>query len=224
MRRRHLLARIPRGTDLGLIERGAQLLSFEWTETTPAESAGDAERPWCECLVAYDPDVGARDGEDVEWLTPEEQRHWRALIGLLMTLPPALDAQLKEDSGLNVFEYHVLAALSEEAARTLPMGRLARMSRGSVSRVSHAVSRLERAGWVRRVAGPGRRIDAELTPAGLAKVRSAAPGHVREVRRLVIDALTPEQLENLAVAARLVTATADPELAVLRGDLALPGC
>ncbi|WP_218566174.1 MarR family winged helix-turn-helix transcriptional regulator [Vallicoccus soli] len=152
----------------------------------------------------------ARPGApDVPWLTDEQQEHWRALMALLMTLPPALDAQIRRDGGLNTFEYHVLAALSEARARTLVLSDLAELARGSLSRLSHAVTRLERAGWVERrscTEGGGRRTEARLTPAGLEKLEQVAPGHVREVRRLVVDVLAPEQLAALADAARAVRA------------------
>lgn len=152
--------------------------------------------------------------DDVAWLSPEELRDWKALIALMMTLPAALDAQLKRDSGLNTFEYHVLARLSEVPARSLPMSDLAIVSQGSPSRLSHAVGRLEQAGWVVRnsCTEGGRRIEAYLTDAGLAKIQQTAPGHVREARRLVLDHLTPEQLKGLGEAARPIVAAIDPIL------------
>jgi DNA-binding MarR family transcriptional regulator len=74
---------------------------------------------------------------------------------------------------------------------------------------------LEAAGWVRRRAcgGAGRRTEAHLTDAGMEKLRQSAPAHVREVRELVVDALSAEQLEQLAVAARAIVAKADPAVA-----------
>ena len=151
---------------------------------------------------------------DVPWLSPGQQRDWRALVALFMTLPPALDAQLKRDAGVNAFEYQVLAALSEAPGRTLVLSDLAGLAQSSLSRLSHAVTRLERAGWVQRRSCPdraGRHTEAQLTDAGFAKLEEIAPGHVREVRRLVVDVLTPEQLTALAEAARAITAGAMAE-------------
>ena len=145
----------------------------------------------------------------VPWLSARQQRDWRALVALLMTLPPALDAQLKRDAGVNAFEYHVLAALSEAPARTLVLSDLAELAQGSLSRLSHAVTRLEKSGWVERRSCAdrgGRRTEARLTDAGLATLEDIAPGHVREARRLVVDVLTPEQLAALGDAARAITA------------------
>jgi DNA-binding MarR family transcriptional regulator len=154
-------------------------------------------------------DAAAPEAAEVSWLSADQQRDWRALVALFMTLPPALDAQLKRDAGINAFEYQVLAALSEAPNRTLVLSSLATSAQGSLSRLSHAITRLERAGWVERRScseGGGRRTEARLTDVGFAKLEEIAPGHVREARRLVIDALTPEQLSALGDAARAITA------------------
>jgi DNA-binding MarR family transcriptional regulator len=155
--------------------------------------------------VSREPD----SGDDVPWLSLEQQRDWRALVALFMTLPSALDAQLKRDAGLNAFEYHVLAGLSEAPSRALVLTDLAVYAQGSLSRLSHALTRLERSGWVERRSCAdrgGRRTEARLTDAGLARLEEIAPGHVREARRLVVDVLTPEQLAALGDAARAITA------------------
>ncbi len=157
------------------------------------------------------------------WLSPEQLEEWVALMALLMTLPANLDAQLRRETGLNLFEYHVLVELAEADDGMRVMSELATHARGSLSRLSHAVSRLEAAGWVQRRAcgGAGRRTEAHLTPAGRRKLEESAPAHVREVRRLVIDALTPEQLEGLGTAARRIVAVSDPEIAA---TLPSPSC
>ncbi len=145
--------------------------------------------------------------DDVPWLSPEEQRDWRALVALMMTLPAALDAQLKRDAGVNAFEFHVLARLSDAPNHALVLSDLATLCQGSLSRLSHAITRLEQAGWVeRRACGPGRRVEARLTDDGWAKLKEIAPGHVREARRLVVDVLTPGQLAAIGEAARAITA------------------
>ena len=164
--------------------------------------------------LAEDP---TRVEPEVVWLDAQQLDAWKALMGLVVTLPVALDAQLKRDGGLNLFEYHVLASLSEAPQATLLMSDLAARARGSLSRLSHAVSRLERAGWVERrsCGGAGRRTEARLTDKGWQQIRQTAPGHVREVRRLVIDALTGDALQALGEAARQVVAATDPFIAEL---------
>lgn len=153
--------------------------------------------------------------DEVPWLDDEQLREWRSLVGMVMTLPPALEAQLKRDSGVNMFEYQVLASLSDAPAGTRLMSELALQARGSLSRLSHAISRLERDGWVVRRAcgGAGRRTEAILTESGRRRLEEMAPGHVREVRRLVVDAMTLDQLKALGEACRRVVAAADPVIA-----------
>jgi DNA-binding MarR family transcriptional regulator len=151
--------------------------------------------------------------DDVAWLSKDELRSWIALSALLEVLPSAVDAQLKRDAGLNHFEYQVMAGLSESPDRAIRMSVLAAFASGSLSRLSHAVGRLEKQGWVIRRTCPddARYTEAVLTDAGMAKMIDSAPGHVREARRLVIDALTPTQLAQLGRIARRILEAASPE-------------
>jgi DNA-binding MarR family transcriptional regulator len=73
--------------------------------------------------------------------------------------------------------------------------------------------RLEGRGLMRREPDPqdGRATNAFLTEAGLAKVRHAAPGHVAEVRSLVLDALSREQLRQVRAANDAILARIDPD-------------
>lgn len=140
------------------------------------------------------------------WLTPEELGVWFTLAELMIRLPTSLESQLQRDAGLSQFEYFVMAHLSESPDRQAKMSDLAMMSNGSLSRLSHVVSRLESRGHVRRMPCPhdGRTTLAVLTDEGMAKLVASAPGHVERVRDLVIDVLTPEQLEALGTACRAV--------------------
>jgi DNA-binding MarR family transcriptional regulator len=141
------------------------------------------------------------DGEP-RWLSANEQAAWRQLVQVLFRLPGALDAELQRDAGVSSFEYMVLSGLSEAENRTLRMSDLAVMAAGSLSRLSHVVSRLEKRGWVRRepCPGDGRFVNAVLTDDGWDKVVATAPGHVESVRRLVVDALSPQELIALGSA------------------------
>jgi DNA-binding MarR family transcriptional regulator len=152
------------------------------------------------------------------WLSPEERQTWLALVSLLVRVPAALDAQLQRDAGMSHFEYQVLAGLSEAPGRTLRMSVLAMLAEGSLPRLSQAVGRLERRGWVRRTPDPadGRYTLAILTDEGWAKVTETAPAHVEEVRRLVFDPLTRAQSRQLRdIGRRIMTAidSDDPCLA-----------
>jgi DNA-binding MarR family transcriptional regulator len=157
--------------------------------------------------------------DDVEWLDAEELTAWIRLMAMMELLPSAIDAQLKRDSGMNRFEYMVLAGLSDSPGHTMPMSDLALMASGSLSRLSHALGRLEAKGWVeRRPVGVGRRVDVVLTVDGAAANAAAAAAHVREARRLVVDALTPGQLTRLGQYARAIVTAIDPDVAATIDD------
>ena len=132
---------------------------------------------------------------DTRWLDDGEQRTWRAFLTAQRLLFDRLERQLQRDAGMPQAYYEILVQLSEAPDRTLRMSQLADSSMTSRSRLSHAVARLEAAGWVRRRACPEDRRGsfAELTPAGLAKLENAAPGHVETVRADLFDALTRAQ-------------------------------
>jgi len=163
--------------------------------------------------------------DPVPWLSGEESAAWVSLTAMLMTLPGAIDAQLKREAGINFFEYSILVALSSAPDRAVPLSTLAPISSGSLSRLSHAVTRLERQGWVRRrlQTGESRCTEAVLTDAGEAALVEAAPNHVREARRLVFDALTPPQVRQLQRICRQVVEIAAPETGV-RLDEAIGEC
>ena len=132
-------------------------------------------------------------------LNGEDLETWASLATVLQWLPTALDAQLARDSGVTHFEYGILYALASADDRTLRMSVLASYANSSLTRLSRAVSRLEGRGWVERTpdASDGRYTLAFLTSAGLQKYGDATPGHVKNVRRLVLDALSPAQARQL---------------------------
>ena len=145
------------------------------------------------------PDRTEASDRGPRWLTSGEQDAWLSLAAVVVKLPASLDAQLQRDAGITLFEYLVLAALSEAPDRSRRMSDLAVLANASLSRLSHVVKRLEKRGWVRREPCPEDRrcTNAVLTDIGWAKTAATAPGHVEEVRHLVIEALTAPQLRQL---------------------------
>jgi DNA-binding MarR family transcriptional regulator len=134
------------------------------------------------------------------WLTPDEQRAWRAYLESSKVLLDALDRQLQHEAGIPHAYYEILVRLSEAEDRALRMSELADVTFSSRSRLSHAISRLEERGWVARedCSTDRRGQVARLTDAGFAVLKGAAPGHVAAVRDYVVDVLTPEQLTALS--------------------------
>ncbi len=136
---------------------------------------------------------------ETPWLTAEEQATWRAFHTVSRLIEGALDRQLTGDSGMSHAHYATLVALSESEGGVARMGDLAEFLQYSPSRMSHTVRRMERDGWVERRQCPtdGRGQEAVLTDDGCAALERAAPGHVREVRRLLIDRLSAQEQEML---------------------------
>lgn len=138
---------------------------------------------------------------------------WGAVATLLERLPTALDAQLQRDSGLTHFEYGVLVALDSAPERRLRLSTLAGYASCTLSRLSRAVSRLERQGLVERLVDPddGRYTLGVLTGEGHAKVVEATPGHQELVRRVVFDAITEDQARALGEISRRIATAVGPD-------------
>ena len=134
-----------------------------------------------------------------EWLTDDEQGAWRAYLLAFQLLWGDLDCQLQRDAGLAHSHYGILVALSEAPCHRLRMSDLAQLQRYSQSRLTHAIARLERDGYVVREQCPTDRRgqNAVLTPAGMKALEAAAPGHVAEVRATVFDRLSDAQVAAL---------------------------
>jgi DNA-binding MarR family transcriptional regulator len=160
--------------------------------------------------VARQPRQGAKQ-PPVKWLTASELESWLSLVRLLTWLPWSIDQQLRRDSKLAMVEYQVLAMLSDSTDRTMRMSALAEVTNASLSRLSHIIERLERRGFVRRTPDrtDGRFTKAILTDEGFETLAAAAPGHVRHLRSLVIDVLSPEQLRRLGGDAARIMAGID---------------
>jgi DNA-binding MarR family transcriptional regulator len=133
------------------------------------------------------------------WLSDREQAAWRAFRLATLLLDGTVDRQLQRDADMPHAYYAILVGLSEQPDRTVRMGDLANWMNYSQSRLSHAIAKLERAGWVVRLPDPDdrRATLAALTDAGHAALAEAAPGHTECVREYVFDQLTEAQVEQL---------------------------
>ena len=150
---------------------------------------------------------------DDRWLSTDQQRVWRNYIAATRMVESELERQLQRDSGLPTTYFEIMVSLSEAPDRTLRMSELAERSRFSRSRLSHAIARMEQQGWVERRECPSdkRGAFAVLTEKGFSTLASSAPGHVQQVRTLLFDVLTEEQVEQLGeICATLRKAGPDP--------------
>ncbi|WP_338897740.1 MarR family transcriptional regulator [Streptomyces sp. TG1A-60] len=137
--------------------------------------------------------------EEPRWLTDDEQRTWLAYVHATTLLEDHLDRQLQRDAGMPHLYYHLLVVLSAAPQRRLRMTELAKRTKITRSRLSHAVARLEKSGWARREDCPvdKRGQFAVLTDGGLEMLSQSAPGHVAAVRQALFDRLSPAQQKTL---------------------------
>jgi len=149
---------------------------------------------------------------DEPWLSDDQLTAWLKLLAVVELLPGQLDSQLRRDADLTLFDYQVLAMLSEAPGRTLRMTALAHRTNATLPRLSHVAKRLEQRGFVERLscADDGRATNVRLTAGGWDKIVATAPGHVRAVRRAVSDALTDEQVAQLDAIADAILDRIDP--------------
>lgn len=134
-----------------------------------------------------------------QWLTPEEQRAWRSYLAASWLLEDTIDRQLQQEAGMPHLYYSVLANLSDAPGHRMRMTDLAETLKITRSRLTYAVTRLEKDGTVLREGCPTdkRGSVAVLTDAGMALLERTAPGHVETVRAAVFAHLAPEQVAQL---------------------------
>lgn len=137
---------------------------------------------------------------DPHWLTPAEARAWRGYQQMSAQLNALLHRSLLRETGLSLSDYEVLVHLSEAPEGVLRAFELGGALQWEKSRLSHHLRRMESRGLVERrtCETDGRGLFVVLTPEGRATIEEAAPFHVSDVRRYLIDLLTPEQLTTLA--------------------------
>ena len=135
---------------------------------------------------------------DDPWLTDEQQQAWRTYLEMTAALDARIERDLQQAAGMPHAYYLILAMLSEAPGHSLRMHQLADILQASQSRLSHAVSRLEEYGWVRREPAPGDRRGqlAVLTQDGHDRLVEVAPSHAETVRSTMFDPLSDRQLKE----------------------------
>nr|WP_179604779.1 MarR family winged helix-turn-helix transcriptional regulator [Leifsonia shinshuensis] len=129
--------------------------------------------------------------------TREQLRVWRNYIETAEVLRTRLDSRLQAESALSSGDYQVLLALTEAEGRTLRSSELAGLVGWERSRLSHHLGRMEKRGLIRREACSDdvHGVDVIATEAGATAFRAGSVPHLRAVRELFLDALTPAQLD-----------------------------
>jgi DNA-binding MarR family transcriptional regulator len=133
------------------------------------------------------------------WLSPDEDRAWRAFLFAQRQLVARLNRGLQE-SGLSGPDYDVLVVLSALDGDRMRARELCSTLGWEKSRLSHQLRRMQQDGLISRELNPddARSTMVRLLPAGRAAIETAAPGHVADVRRNFIDLFAPAELDTLA--------------------------
>jgi DNA-binding MarR family transcriptional regulator len=135
-------------------------------------------------------------------LSPLELDAWRGLLRTHAVLVKRLDAELEAAHGLALTSYEVLLHLSHAEGHRMRMCDVAESVLLSRSGLTRLVDRLERDGLVGRAscADDARGAYAQLTPAGLAKLREAQGTHLDGVREHFLRHFGPDELALLGEA------------------------
>lgn len=136
--------------------------------------------------------------DEAPWLTAREQRLWRAHLEVSKLLDYQLSRELQQHD-LAINDYEILVVLSESPQRRMRMTDLATATLQSKSRLSHQITRMEKAGLVLRQECPGDRrgLFAHLTDKGWDAMQRIAPDHVRSVREHFIDRFDSDQIDAM---------------------------
>ena len=121
---------------------------------------------------------------------------WRAFVRAQAHVNRRLDEDLRAEHGLSLQEYVALLILVEAPDRRLRMGRLAEGLNLSKSGATRLIDRLVADGLVERVSCPtdARGAEAALTPAGVDRLRTAAPTHLRGIGEYFLAAIESSDL------------------------------
>src|ERR1700757_894175 len=111
---------------------------------------------------------------------------WRGYLQSHATILRRLDAELMSAHGITTRDYEVLLYLAQAPDRKLPMSALAESTMLTRSGITRLVDGLVADGFIERAACPNdaRVSYAQLTDAGLSKLRDAGCTHIRSIRRL----------------------------------------
>jgi DNA-binding MarR family transcriptional regulator len=165
-------------------------MSIKEPDLAPSTLAAAATAP--RCSVAEDDESTSLGGEALE--------AWRSYLQSHATILRLLDAELVSEHSITTRDYEVLLYLAPAPERRLPMSALAESTMLTRSGITRLVDGLVAGGFIERTSCPSdaRVSYAQLTDAGMAKLRHAGCTHVRSIRRLFLEHFNPEETAQLA--------------------------
>jgi DNA-binding MarR family transcriptional regulator len=141
-----------------------------------------------------------------EWLNERERRAWYGFLTMQEDVRRHMNRQLLRDAGLSLADFAVLSALSQQPEGSLRVFELREVLRWEKTRLSHQISRMISRGLLerRRSAEDSRGSHVVLTEDGRCLIEKASPLHLRYVRQVFIDVVSPRQLDTLAAISEAV--------------------
>lgn len=132
-------------------------------------------------------------------LSDAETRAWRAFVILWRIGLPKLDRTFRRH-GLVHLEYGILAVLAEALDGMMTPSELSALAGVTSSRLSHRLKGMEAKGLVVRSTSPddARSVHVRITSEGRSRMRAATEDHRRDIRELMFDPLSDQQVTALA--------------------------
>jgi DNA-binding MarR family transcriptional regulator len=136
---------------------------------------------------------------------------WLSFLRAHAAIVRTLSAELVAEHGLTINDYEVLLRLSRAPDRRMRRVDLAQEVLLSPSGITRLLVGLERAGLVERASceSDARVVYAQLTPAGLAKLRAAAKTHVAGINRVFLDRFDEDERAALGTLLGRLAAAGD---------------
>jgi DNA-binding MarR family transcriptional regulator len=149
---------------------------------------------------------------DLPQLSKQELAVWRTFLRVHASLTRRLEQDLLSEHDLPLASYDVLVQLVEAPGGQLRMTDLADRVLLSRSGLTRLVDRLATDGLAERQSCPSdaRGTFAVITDAGRARLRTAAPTHLRGVQEYVTSRLSPRDLDALGDLLRRLLPEGEP--------------
>ena len=196
-----------------LTERLTELQQADVVTRTESHYAltprGEGLRPAIDALASWSdapPTGGPTDGS---CFGAQDREVWEAFSYAVDRVRDALDRRVQTSAGMPPSYFELLIQLRYTPGHRLRMSELAAATGSKPSRITHAVNRLEQAGWITRDSHPtdGRGSTATLTEQGIQAMDAARPEYTRTIREHVLAPLTPAEQHQLRVLCEKILAS-----------------
>lgn len=143
---------------------------------------------------------------DTSYLNETQKNAWANYQRLRLRLTERINRELSSKTGLSEADYEILTALTDAPDETVRALALRCGLEWEKSRLSHQLKRMEMRGLVRReeCLEDNRGTLIRMTELGRQRAAEAQQHYDDAIRRYVVDALTPEQLETLGMIAEAI--------------------